>query len=70
MRLRLLFAVWLVYGSLAAGQGAAKVHVRFLTTPRKPSTSTSVANSAALLRQTLKKTSHTVTRKSASGNTE
>lgn len=35
MRLGLLFAVWLVYGSLAAGQDASKALVRFFNDSAK-----------------------------------
>jgi hypothetical protein len=35
MRLRLLFAVWLIYGSPAAGQGTSKALVRFFNDSAK-----------------------------------
>jgi len=35
MRLRLLFAVWLVFGSLAAAQDAPEVHLRFFNDSAK-----------------------------------
>jgi hypothetical protein len=35
MRLRLLFALWLVFGSLATAQNEAKAHVRFFNDSAK-----------------------------------
>jgi len=69
MKSRLLLAVWLVYGSLAAAQDAPNPHVRFFTIPRKPLTSSSIANTVALFRQTPRETTHTVTSKSVWAST-
>ena len=38
MRLPLLFAVWLVFGSRATAQDAAKAHVRFFNDSAKAAT--------------------------------
>lgn len=35
VRVRFLFTVWLIYGSLAAGQDATKIHLRFFNDSAK-----------------------------------
>jgi hypothetical protein len=69
MRLRFLFVVWLVCGSIAAVQDGPKPHVRFFNDSAKAVYIYVEVKWAALFRQTPKKTMRTVTPKSVQANT-
>jgi hypothetical protein len=60
MRLRLLFAVWLIYGSPAAGQGTSKALVRFFNDSAKAANFYVDGQFGCSIQQAPKRTMHTV----------